>query len=164
MEKAAVHPFAPQPTLPDCDLYGLDCSIYNSYISQGLSHDQASERTQTLSIRMINADAAYDRGWTGDGVTIGFYEYAIDSSHPELNGKVVDNPYDEIEPGSYSNVVQTLEEQAIKHAQGCRVAIAKRNKIGMHGVAYDSKIEFVSFQNETFQQGDSGSIRERSFQ
>ena len=140
----------PQPPLPDCYLYGLDCSIYNSYISQGLSHDQASERTQTLSIRMINADAAYDRGWTGDGVTIGFYEYAIDSSHPELNGKVVDNPYDEIEPGSYSNVVQTLE-QAIQHAQGTAgVAIAKRNKIGMHGVAYDSKIEFVSIQNETF--------------
>ena len=99
---------------------------------------------------MINADAAYDRGWTGDGVTIGFYEVAIDSSHPELNGKVVDNPYDEIEPGSYDNVVQTLD-QAIEHAQGTAgVAIAKRNEIGMHGVAYDSKIEFVSFQNETF--------------
>ena len=140
----------PPPPLPDCDLYGLDCTIYNSYISQGLSHDQASERTQTLSIRMINADAAYDRGWTGDGVTIGFYEYAIDSSHPELNGKVVDNPYDEIELGSYSNVVQTLE-QAIQHAQGVPgVASAKRNETGMHGVAYDSKLEFVSFQNETF--------------
>ena len=140
----------PPPPLPDCDLYGLDCTIYNSYISQGLSHDQASERTQTLSIRMINADAAYDRGWTGDGVTIGFYEVAIDSSHPELNGKVVDNPYDEIEPGSYDNVVLTLD-QAIQHAQSTAgVAIAKRNEIGMHGVAYDSKIEFVSFQNETF--------------
>ena len=140
----------PQPILPDCIIYALDCSIYNSYISQGLSHEQASERTRTLSIRMINADAAYDRGWTGDGVTVGFYEYAIDSSHPELNGKVVDNPYDEIEPGSYSNVVQTLE-QAIQHAQGVAgVASAKRNEIGMHGVAYDSKIEFVSFQNETF--------------
>ena len=140
----------PQPILPDCHVYRLDCTIYNSYISQGLSHEQASERTQTLSIRMINADAAYDRGWTGDGVTIGYYEYAIDGSHPELNGKVVDNPYDEIEPGSYSNVVQTLE-QAIQHAQGVAgVASAKRNEIGMHGVAYDSKIEFVSFQNETF--------------
>ena len=57
----------PPPILPDCDPYRLDCPIYNRYISQGLSHEQASERTQTLSIRMINADAAYDRGWTGDG-------------------------------------------------------------------------------------------------
>ncbi len=140
----------PQPTLLDCHVYRLDCTIYNSYISQGLTRDQAAERTRTLSIRMINADAAYDRGWTGDGVTIGFYEFAIDSSHPELNGKVVDNPYDEIEPGSYSNVVQTLDE-AIKHGQETAgVAAAKRNEIGMHGVAYDSKIEFVSFQNEIF--------------
>ena len=140
----------PPPPLPDCDLYGLDCTIYNRYISQGLSHAQASERTQTLSIRMINADAAYDRGWTGAGVTIGFYEYAIDDTHPELSGKVVDNPYDEIEPGSYSNVVQTLD-QAIRHAQGVAgVASAKRNETGMHGVAYDSHIEFVSDQNETF--------------
>ena len=60
------------PPLPACELYRLDCSIYNSYISQGLSHKQAAERTRTLSIRMINAEAAYDRGWTGDGVTIGF--------------------------------------------------------------------------------------------
>ena len=141
---------ATPPPVPACVLYNLDCPVYNRYIAQGLSHEQASERTQTLSIRMINADAAYDRGWTGDGVTIGFYEVAIDSSHPELNGKVVDNPYDEIEPGSYNNVVLTLD-QAIQHAQGVAgVAIAKRNKIGMHGVAYDSKIEFVSFQNETF--------------
>ena len=140
----------PPPILPDCIIYALDCSVYNRYISQGLSHVHAAERTRTLSIRMINAAAAYDRGWTGDGVTIGFYEVAIDGSHPELNGKVVDNPYDEIEPGSYSNVVQTLD-QAIEHAQSTAgVAIAKRNKIGMHGVAYDSKIEFVSFQNETF--------------
>ena len=63
---------------------------------------------------------------------------------------MVDNPYDEIEPGSYSNVVQTLDE-AIKHGQETAgVAAAKRNETGMHGVAYDSKIEFVSFQNETF--------------
>ena len=143
----------PPPTiLPDCELYSLDCPVYNSYISQGLSHEQAAERTRTLSIRMINAAAAYDRGWTGDGVTIGFYEYAIDDTHPELSGKVVDNPYDEIEPGSYSNVVQTLD-QAIRHAQGVAgVASAKRNETGMHGVAYESKIEFVSFQNETFNQ------------
>ena len=140
----------PPPILPDCQVYRLDCPIYNSYITQGLSHEQASERTQTLSIRMINADAAYDRGWTGDGVTIGFYEVAIDGSHPELSGKVVDNPFDEIEPGSYDNVVLTLD-QAIQHAQGVAgVAVAKRNESGMHGVAYDSKIEFVSFQNEIF--------------
>ena len=110
----------------------------------------AKERSQSLGLGRINAEAAYDRGWTGDGVTIGYYEFAIDGSHPELSGKVVDNPYDEIEPGSYTNVVYTLAE-ATQHAQrAAGVAAAKRNKIGMHGVAYDAHIEFVSVQNAIF--------------
>ena len=110
----------------------------------------ATERRQSLGLGRINARAAYDRGWTGDGVTIGYYEFAINGTHPELSGKVVDNPFDEIESGSYNNVVYTLAE-ATKHAQrAAGVAVAKRNKIGMHGVAYDSRIEFVSAQNETF--------------
>ena len=102
---------------------------------------------------MINADAAYDRGWTGDGVTIGFYEYAIDSSHPELNGKVVDNPYDEIEPGSYYNVIQTLD-QAIQHAQGVAgVAVSeeKRNRNARRGIRLENRIRIVSERD--FQQG-----------
>ena len=107
-------------------------------------HTYAKERSQSLGLDRINAEAAYDRGWTGDGVTIGYYEFAIDGSHPELSGKVVDNPYDEIEPGSYTNVIYTLED-ATQHAQrAAGVAVAKRNQTGMHGVAYDSRIEFVS--------------------
>ena len=110
----------------------------------------AKERSQSLGLGRINAEAAYDRGWTGEGVTVGYYEIVIDASHPELSGKLVDNPYDEIEPGSYNNVVYTLA-QATEHAQrAAGVAAAKRDKIGMHGVAYDSRIVFVSSQNKTF--------------
>ena len=113
-------------------------------------HSFERERRQSLGLDRINADAAYNRGWTGNGVKIGYYEFAIDGSHPELSGKVVDNPYAEIEPGIFSHVVYTLE-QATQHAQrAAGVASAKRNGIGMHGVAYDSYIEFVSIQNETF--------------
>ena len=46
----------------------------------------AKERSQSLGLGSINAEAAYDRGWTGDGVTIGYYEIVIDGSHPELSG------------------------------------------------------------------------------
>ena len=41
-------------------------------------HTYAKERSQSLGLDRINAEAAYDRGWTGDGVTIGYYEFAID--------------------------------------------------------------------------------------
>ena len=108
------------------------------------------ERRQSLGLDRINADAAYNRGWTGNGVTLGYYEYAIDASHPELSGKVIDNPYAEIEPGSFNHNFLTLE-QVKQHAQRVAgVAAARRDAIGMHGVAYDSNIEFVSMRNETF--------------
>ena len=156
----------PPPNLPDCDPLrtGTVPSTY-SYISQGLSHDEASERTQNLSIRMINADAAYERGWyDGDGVTIGFYEVAIDSSHPELNGKVVDNPYDEIEPGSYGQCSPNPRPSDTARSGGCRGRYSeeKRNRNARRGIRLENRIRIVSERD--FQQGDSGSIRERSFQ
>ena len=108
------------------------------------------ERRQSLGLDRINADAAYNRGWTGNGVTLGYYESAIDASHPELSGKVADTPYAEIEPGIFNHRFYTLEQtkQHAQHVAG--VAAAKRDAIGMHGVAYDSNIEFVSIHNETF--------------
>ena len=108
------------------------------------------ERRQSLGLDRINADAAYNRGWTGNGVTLGYYELAIDASHPELSGKVIDNPYAEIEPGSFNQAFHTLEQTKQHALHGAGVAAAKRDAIGMHGVAYDSNIEFVSDQNETF--------------
>ena len=54
----------PQSKPPTCRLYELDCSVYNGYIAQGLSHQHAVERTKTLSIRMIHTDVAYQRGTT----------------------------------------------------------------------------------------------------
>ena len=40
-------------------------------------HTYAKERSQSLGLGRINAEAAYDRGWTGEGVTIGYYEIVI---------------------------------------------------------------------------------------
>ena len=145
----------PQPTLPDCHVYRLDCTIYNSYISQGLSHDQASERTQTLSIRMINADAAYDRGWTGDGVTIGFYEFGIYADHPELDGVLVADDKSECQPEYCGNAVNT-EQRARNHATTlAAIAAGRRNGLdsaqqGMHGVAPAARVRFISFRNPEF--------------
>ena len=145
----------PPPNLPDCTRDEQYCSIYNSYISQGLSHEQASERTQTLSIRMINADAAYDRGWTGDGVTIGFYEFGIYADHPELDGVLVADDKSECQPEYCGNAVNT-EEQARNHATSlAAIAAGRRNGLdsalqGMHGVAPGARVRFISFRNAEF--------------
>ena len=142
----------PQPTLPDCDLY---CSIYNSYISQGLSHEQASERTQTLSIRMINAAAAYQRGYDGAGVTLGFHEFGIYADHPELDGVLVADDKSECQPEYCGNAL-TTEASARNHATSlAAIAAGRRNGLdstmqGMHGVAPGARVRFVSFRNAEF--------------
>ena len=146
---------ATPPPPPDCIILALDCSIYNSYISQGLSHEQASERTQTLSIRMINADAAYQRGYDGAGVTLGFYEFGIYADHPELDGVLVADDKSECQPEYCTNAVNT-EEQARNHATSlAAIAAGRRNGLdsalqGMHGVAPAARIRFVSFNNADF--------------
>ena len=154
-EKEAVLPFPLNQPFQIAYLYGLDCTIYNSYISQGLSHDQASERTQTLSIRMINADAAYQRGYDGAGVTLGFYEFGIYADHPELDGVLVADDKSECQPEYCGNAVNT-EEQARNHATSlAAVAAGRRNGLdsaqqGMHGVAPGARVRFISFGNDEF--------------
>ena len=109
-----------------------------------------SEQQATLGTELINAHSAYSRNLTGQGVTIGYYEDAIDKSNPELAGKIIDNRYDEIEPGTYNNLWITLEEATEHATQLATVAVGKRDDRGVHGIAYGSKLEFVALQNAEF--------------
>ena len=145
----------PQSNRPTCRLYGLDCSVYNGYIAQGLSHQHAVERTKTLSIRMIHADAAYQRGYDGTGVTIGYYEFGIHADHPELDGVLVADDKSECQTGHCGTALNP-EERARNHATTlAAIAAGRRNGLdsaqqGMHGVAPGAQVRFVSFQNAEF--------------
>ena len=145
----------PQSKLPTCRLYELDCSVYNGYIAQGLSHQHAAERTKTLSIRMIHADAAYQRGYDGTGVTIGYYEFGIHADHPELDGVLVADDKSECQPGRCGTGLNP-ESRARNHATTlAAIAAGRRNGLnsaqqGMHGVAPGAQVRFVSFQNDEF--------------
>ena len=145
----------PQSKLPTCRLYELDCSVYNGYIAQGLSHQHAAERTKTLSIRMIHADAAYQRGYDGTGVTIGYYEFGIHADHPELDGVLVADDKSECQPGRCGTGLYP-ESRARNHATTlAAIAAGRRNGLnsaqqGMHGVAPGAQVRFVSFQNDEF--------------
>lgn len=109
-----------------------------------------SEQQATLGTELINAHSAYSRNLTGQGVIIGYYEHAIDKSYPELAGKIIDNRYDEIEPGAYNNVLATLEEVTEHATELATVAVGKRDDRGVHGIAYGSRLEFVALQNAEF--------------
>ena len=154
-KKEVVHPIPPQSKLPTCRLYGQDCSVYNGYITQGLSHQHAVERTKTLSIRMINADAAYQRGYDGTGVTIGYYEFGIHADHPELDGVLVADDKSECQPGHCGTALNP-EDRARNHATTlAAIAAGRRNGLdsaqqGMHGVAPGARVRFISFRNAEF--------------
>ena len=146
---------SPQSNLQSCRLYGQACSVYNGYITQGLSHQHAVERTKTLSIRMINADAAYQRGYDGTGVTIGYYEFGIHADHPELDGVLVADDKSECQTGHCGTALNP-EERARNHATTlAAIAAGRRNGLdsaqqGMHGVAPGAQVRFVSFRNTEF--------------
>lgn len=110
----------------------------------------ANEQQATQGAALMKAPAAYSRNLTGAGVTIGYYEQAIDKNNPELAGKLVGNRYDEIEPGTYSNALATLEEATEHATQAATIAVGKRDNRGVHGIAYGSKIEFVALSNAEF--------------
>ena len=138
----------PPPILPDCIIYALDCNIYNRYITQGLSHEQASERTQTLSIRMINPQKPHTtEAGPAPASRLVFPKYAIDDTHPELSGKVVDNSYDEIEPGSYRQCSPNTRPSDTARSGGTAgVAISeeKRNRNARRGIRLENRIRIVS--------------------
>ena len=122
----------------------------------------ANEQQATLGAALMKSPAAYSRNLTGAGVTIGYYEQAIDKNNPELAGKLVGNRYDEIEPGTYSNALATLEEATEHATQAATIAVGKRDDSGVHGIAYGSKIEFVALSNAEFNRLEAKQREQRS--
>jgi len=91
-------------------------TIYNSY-----------------SISNINAAAAYDAGYTGQGVTIAIVDTGVDLDHVELDANILTG-YD-----FYNNDNNPDDDNGHgTHVAG--IAAAEKNNIATHGVAYDAKI------------------------
>lgn len=84
----------------------------------------------STGLGQINADTAYERGWTGADVTLGLIDTGIDTEHTDFDqDKVttIDFGY-----GTYDD-----------HGHGTHVAgimAASKNDEGVHGVAFDANI------------------------
>ena len=95
-------------------------------------------------LNMINASAAYARGATGLGITIGITDSGLDDTHVEISSsRLSDNSY-----LSYSNYTPNTRQK--RH--GTMVASAAAGKLEkleltpMHGVAFEANVLFVAIQ------------------
>ena len=98
------------------------------------SHDPAfyiTAESNNKVISTINANYAYARGWTGLGSTVLIMDTGVNAAHPDLAGKI--------------KYTMDFTGTGIKDTNGhgthlAGIVAAKRNGVGMHGVAYDANL------------------------
>jgi len=92
------------------------------------------EGVQQWELAMINAQAAYERGYTGAGVVVGVVDTGMQVDHPDLVGQLSGVSLDGILGGPVTYDLQ---------GHGTHVAgtiAAARNGRGTHGVAFDARL------------------------
>ena len=93
-------------------------------------------------LALINASSAYARGATGSGALIGIMDSGVDVLHQELDGfmKLTSDSYLEYQTRSPT----TEEKRHGTHVSA--IALGERDGSGMHGVAFDAQLFFISIE------------------
>ena len=92
------------------------------------------EGVQQWELAMINAQAAYDRGYTGAGVVVGVVDTGMQMDHPDLIGQLSLFSLDGILGGP---VTYDLNGHGT-HVAG--TIAAARDGVNTHGLAYDARL------------------------
>ena len=92
---------------------------------------------------LVNASDAYDRDGSGQNVIIGVIDTGLDVSHPEFQGQVA--------PGGFDFILNTATMSDPfghgTHVSG--IAAARKDDVGMHGIAYNADILPIRIFEET---------------
>ena len=117
-------------------------SLTGNFESDKLSYEESSEYQDQYGLDMINASSAYARGATGRGSIIGIMDSGVDTTHQELNS------FNKLLPGSYlvyqDRSPTTDEKRHGSHVAG--IALGERDGSGIHGVAFDAQLFFISIE------------------
>lgn len=98
----------------------------------------SAQANKNGALDIINAAAAYAKGYTGKGVTVGVTDAGtINFSHPEFSGKTGSNV---VFDGLESTKVPLTWAELMHPTHVAGIAAADKNGFGMHGVAYDADI------------------------
>ncbi|MBX6966226.1 S8 family peptidase, partial [Alcaligenes faecalis] len=100
---------------------------------------------------MINAAKAYALGFTGKGVTVGILDSGIAGDHPEFAGAIAGG-FDFSTNTPYANGQGVDSDEEPGHGSHVAGIIgARRDGVGMHGVAFNSQLFAVAVAaNESF--------------
>ena len=114
--------------------------LAGSVLAASAEHFETEEYAMSGGLECINAPAAYALGWTGKGVTVGVMDGPVRQDHYDLAGTMERfSLMDEMEP------VQDWDtEMHGTHVAG--LLAARRNAVGMHGVAFDAQLWVGEFQ------------------
>lgn len=123
---------------------GQNVALANN-TSPNLPSPLPSAAAQTWNLDLIQAQAAYARGFTGAGVTVTVGDTGFDLTNAALTGQFITAKgynYVVVNGGTY--VTTELTPETVNDLHGSHVsgiiAAKKFDNVDMHGVAYDAKI------------------------
>lgn len=116
---------------------------YAQNVPQASSNLADAEYYANWGLDMINALPAYQKGFTGKGVTVAVVDSGFDVNHPEFAGRISPFLYNFGDDQAPDDVFPSLKPDRSLNGHGVHVAGiigAGRNGFGMQGVAYDAMI------------------------
>lgn len=121
------------------NVFAADADSFRTDEYYGMDADPISaQANKNGALDIINAAAAYAKGYTGKGVTVGVTDAGtINFSHPEFSGKTGSNV---VFDGLESTEVPLTWAELMHPTHVAGIAAADKNGFGMHGVAYDADI------------------------
>lgn len=102
--------------------------------SASAAYAQDAEYDAQWGLHLINAQAAYDLGFTGEGVTVGVLDSGLAIDHPGLAGQI---SVFSLDPFTSGPVTMDYDGHGT-HVAG--IIAAARDGVGTHGVAYDAQV------------------------
>lgn len=98
---------------------------------------------------LVNASDAYLRGLTGEGVIVAVLDSGLDVTHPEFAGQIAPGGFDFVDDCEFSD--PGCAGATDPNGHGTHVAgiiAANKDDVGMHGVAFNSRILPLRFLNQ----------------
>jgi len=118
----------PEPVEPGLEAKALEPLVYDP---------NADLRQFQWGLDAVNAEAAWAMGYTGEGVIVAVMDTGIDSTHPDLQGKVIRR----FDCRTGSEVGPTLNFDTHGHGTHCAGIIAAKNDgKGVVGLAYGAQL------------------------